>query len=384
MIRDIPPLAVEGVDPWEKVQIDPATRRLAEHAAASAGLGVEEWLERAIRRACPSAFRSASVTIPSTPVVAPTFAAPPAPPRPIAPPPAAVTPPAQPPEIEASLAALLAMAQRQQAQTVQSQPQPAQPLVEARYAAPVDLPPPLPPLPPIAPIVRQAAPPQPAPLPPPAPVAEPPAALRRAPTIAERLARQRFDEEEEQAAETVAEPSDERDWQEADAAPDMFAGDDDEEEPRRRAEPKQRFKLWATRDADEGDREPRCADAALAQDAAASRDHRRRHRARRHRGRRYRAISHSRTLAFRRAVEQRKHGADLLADHEHAARAELQQRQRLQLVVARHSELAALAAERFIDDHRPARREQSKHGAGAEFAAAGPWPAKPAPEQRQQ
>ncbi len=33
MMRDIPPLAVEGIDPWEKVQIDPATRRLAEYAA---------------------------------------------------------------------------------------------------------------------------------------------------------------------------------------------------------------------------------------------------------------------------------------------------------------------------------------------------------------
>jgi TPR repeat protein len=75
MIRDISPLAVERTDPWEKIQIDSATRRLAERAAAAAGLAVEEWLERAIHRACPSAFRSASVTIPATPVVAPTVAA---------------------------------------------------------------------------------------------------------------------------------------------------------------------------------------------------------------------------------------------------------------------------------------------------------------------
>jgi TPR repeat protein len=97
VIRNLPPLAVEGVDPWDKIQIDPATRQLAERAAAVAGLAVEEWLERAIRRACPSAFGTPSAT---------NTTAPHAQSLPIA----AL---AQPAEIEASLAALLAMARQQ-------------------------------------------------------------------------------------------------------------------------------------------------------------------------------------------------------------------------------------------------------------------------------
>lgn len=75
MSRDILPLAIETIDPWEKIEIDPATRRLAEAAAAAACLSVEEWLERAIRRACPSAVLSASLTIPAMPDVTPIFAA---------------------------------------------------------------------------------------------------------------------------------------------------------------------------------------------------------------------------------------------------------------------------------------------------------------------
>lgn len=257
MIRDIPPLAVEGVDPWEKVQIDPVTRRLAEHAAAAAGLAVEEWLERAIRRSCPSAFRTASVTIPSTPIITPTFAAPPAPPRPVMPPPGPVATPAQPPEIEASLAALLAMAQRQQ----QPAPAPAAAPIEARYA-PVEPPPA--PLPPIAPIIRQTAI-RPAPVatapvpPPPAPVAERPAATRRPLTIAERLAQQRFDEPEEEQAASSFRHEDEahaerdlqdRDWQDDDDRADTqhLLDEQDDEGRDGEPEPKKKFKLWATRD----------------------------------------------------------------------------------------------------------------------------------------
>jgi TPR repeat protein len=62
--RDVPPLALDSGDPWERVEIDPSTCRLAERAAAAAGIAVEEWLERAIRRACPKAFGSASATPP--------------------------------------------------------------------------------------------------------------------------------------------------------------------------------------------------------------------------------------------------------------------------------------------------------------------------------
>jgi TPR repeat protein len=52
MNKDFAPLAVEGVDPWDGIEIEPAVRRLAEHAAQAAGLSVEEWLERAVRRSC--------------------------------------------------------------------------------------------------------------------------------------------------------------------------------------------------------------------------------------------------------------------------------------------------------------------------------------------
>lgn len=275
MIRDIPPLAVEGVDPWEKVQIDPAARRLAEYAAAAAGLAVEEWLERAIRRACPSAFRTASVTIPSAPIVAPTvappsfvipsfaapgaatpgiveptFAVPPAPPPSVAPPqPVAPPPPqplAQPPEIEASLAALLARA-RQQSQAPHSEPP-----VEGHYAAPPEIrsiaPIELPPL--ARPGVARATPtPMPLPSAPPAP--EPPAALRRPQTLAERLSQQRFDEDEAEPHAFTDEPSDDRDWPEEDedtVMPRMFAASEQAPADEADAEPKRRFKLWATRD----------------------------------------------------------------------------------------------------------------------------------------
>lgn len=52
MSKDFAPLAVEGVDPWDGIEIEPSVRRLAERAADAAGLSVEEWLERAVRRTC--------------------------------------------------------------------------------------------------------------------------------------------------------------------------------------------------------------------------------------------------------------------------------------------------------------------------------------------
>lgn len=67
MSRDVPPLALKRDDPWQRLEIDPALRRLAEEAAAAAGLSVEEWLERAIRRACPNAFGGAAAAIPAPP-----------------------------------------------------------------------------------------------------------------------------------------------------------------------------------------------------------------------------------------------------------------------------------------------------------------------------
>jgi TPR repeat protein len=51
MIREIP-------DSWQSVDLDPTLRRIAERAAQIARLPAEEWLERAIRRACPDDFRA--------------------------------------------------------------------------------------------------------------------------------------------------------------------------------------------------------------------------------------------------------------------------------------------------------------------------------------
>jgi len=75
MSRDLPTLALATGESWERLDIDSATQRLAEAAAAAAGLSVEEWLERAIRQACPAAFGSASaLTPPSNARRAPTIA----------------------------------------------------------------------------------------------------------------------------------------------------------------------------------------------------------------------------------------------------------------------------------------------------------------------
>lgn len=76
MTREAPSLA-EAIDPWERVQIDPAARLLAERAASVAGLTVEEWLERAIRRACLGA--SPAAPAPALIAAPPKAEAPPAP-----------------------------------------------------------------------------------------------------------------------------------------------------------------------------------------------------------------------------------------------------------------------------------------------------------------
>lgn len=53
MINDLPRPLVDGIDPWQKIDLDAATCLRAEQSAAAAGLSVEEWLACAIRRACP-------------------------------------------------------------------------------------------------------------------------------------------------------------------------------------------------------------------------------------------------------------------------------------------------------------------------------------------
>lgn len=61
MNKDFAPLAVEGVDPWDGIEIEPTVRRLAEQAAQAAGLTVEAWLERAVRQACAAVLPVAPV-----------------------------------------------------------------------------------------------------------------------------------------------------------------------------------------------------------------------------------------------------------------------------------------------------------------------------------
>ena len=58
---------------WQGVDIDANLRQLAERAAGKAGVPVEQWLERAIRRAYPAAFQ---VTAPLVPPSAPQAASP--------------------------------------------------------------------------------------------------------------------------------------------------------------------------------------------------------------------------------------------------------------------------------------------------------------------
>jgi TPR repeat protein len=56
-----------GDDPWCSLDIAPSVRRLAEQAAAAAGLGVEEWLERAIHDACPETAAETPTPQPAAP-----------------------------------------------------------------------------------------------------------------------------------------------------------------------------------------------------------------------------------------------------------------------------------------------------------------------------
>ncbi|HEY3919129.1 MAG TPA: tetratricopeptide repeat protein [Stellaceae bacterium] len=162
MIRDISLFAVDGADPWQSLALDAATRRLAEHAAAAAGLAIEDWLERAIRRACSEIAPPVTEAVASD-AVAPDAVAPdaaaateppaatviaivPATPAPILVPPSA---PAIHAEIDAALAALVEMAQRQHApppaaddtaaatdEAEQSEAAAAEPLALALEAAP--------------------------------------------------------------------------------------------------------------------------------------------------------------------------------------------------------------------------------------------------------
>src|ERR1700691_52191 len=48
---------------WQEIELDPELHQRAERAAVKAGIPVEQWIERSIRRACPAAFQA--------PVVAP-------------------------------------------------------------------------------------------------------------------------------------------------------------------------------------------------------------------------------------------------------------------------------------------------------------------------
>jgi TPR repeat protein len=48
---------------WQGIELEPELHQLAERAAVKAGIPVEQWIERSIRRACPAAFQA--------PVVAP-------------------------------------------------------------------------------------------------------------------------------------------------------------------------------------------------------------------------------------------------------------------------------------------------------------------------
>lgn len=67
MIRLFQARVLESTDPWEKLEIDPATRALAEQAANTAGLSLEDWLERAILRAGSAAVPVKPVeTLPAT------------------------------------------------------------------------------------------------------------------------------------------------------------------------------------------------------------------------------------------------------------------------------------------------------------------------------
>lgn len=101
---------------WSDVDIDPTLRLLAERAARVAGIPVNAWIERAIRRACPEYF------VPAIPIAPPSPAAYAEPPRPMAPP-APVAPMPVSSGAGAALAELIARARQPQAE---ARPAPAQ------------------------------------------------------------------------------------------------------------------------------------------------------------------------------------------------------------------------------------------------------------------
>ena len=70
--------AVEGPDRWENLEFDAVTRHLAEKAATTAALSVDEWIERAIRRACPNTITAVAATA-APPIETPPVEAPAAP-----------------------------------------------------------------------------------------------------------------------------------------------------------------------------------------------------------------------------------------------------------------------------------------------------------------
>jgi localization factor PodJL len=101
---------------WSDIDVDPTLRLLAERAARTAGIPVDAWIERAIRRACPQYFETAAdATLPSESAGAPTEPA-----RPKSPPQPTPTPAAS--GVGAALAELIARARQ-----IRSEPQPVAP-----------------------------------------------------------------------------------------------------------------------------------------------------------------------------------------------------------------------------------------------------------------
>jgi TPR repeat protein len=101
---------------WSDIDVDPTLRLLAERAARAAGIPVDAWIERAIRRACPQYFEAATgVTPPSESAGAPAEPA-----RPTSPPQPTSTSAAS--GVGAALAELIARARQ-----IRSEPQPVAP-----------------------------------------------------------------------------------------------------------------------------------------------------------------------------------------------------------------------------------------------------------------
>lgn len=103
---------------WSDIDVDPTLRLLAERAARTAGIPVDAWIERAIRRACPQYFEAAAdPTLPSESAGAATEPA-----RPKSPPQPTSTPAVS--GVGAALAELIARARQ-----IRSEPQPVAPSV---------------------------------------------------------------------------------------------------------------------------------------------------------------------------------------------------------------------------------------------------------------